>query len=194
MTVDRPNDFVLRARVFSPSETGPGATSRAAYGEGRGSAKPRLRASLHQEAVRAGGGRCTILETPGLTKVFRGFVAVSNVNVNLNLNVRRGAIRALIGPDGAGKTTFFNRLTRFLEPTAGRILFNGVDITREKPADIARRGIIRSFQISAVFPHLTCSRTCGWRCSGPLAPLSSCCRAGAFLPRAITRACRAIPT
>jgi branched-chain amino acid transport system ATP-binding protein len=93
----------------------------------------------------------TILETRGLTKEFKGFVAVDNVS----LTVRRGAIHALIGPNGAGKTTTFNLLTKFLPPTAGTILFNGKDITREKPADIARRGVIRSFQISAVFPNLT---------------------------------------
>src|SRR6188768_130203 len=93
----------------------------------------------------------TILETRGLTKEFKGFVAVSNVN----LKVRRGSIHALIGPNGAGKTTTFNLLTHFLEPTAGTILFNGADITGEKPAEIARRGIVRSFQISATFPHLT---------------------------------------
>jgi branched-chain amino acid transport system ATP-binding protein len=94
----------------------------------------------------------TILETRGLTKEFKGFVAVDNVSVR----VRRGAIHALIGPNGAGKTTFFNLLTKFLPPTAGSILFKGDDITRERPADIARRGMIRSFQISAVFPNLTC--------------------------------------
>ena len=93
----------------------------------------------------------TILETRGLTKEFKGFVAVDNVN----LRVRRGAIHALIGPNGAGKTTTFNLLTKFLVPTAGTILFNGQDITRERPADVARRGVIRSFQISAVFPNLT---------------------------------------
>ena len=92
-----------------------------------------------------------ILETRGLTKEFKGFVAVQDVS----LKVRRGSIHALIGPNGAGKTTCFNLLTKFLEPTAGQILYNGVDITREQPAEIARRGIIRSFQISAVFPHLT---------------------------------------
>ena len=92
-----------------------------------------------------------ILETRGLTKEFKGFVAVRDVG----LKVRRGTIHALIGPNGAGKTTCFNLLTKFLEPTAGAIVYNGVDITREKPAEIARRGTIRSFQISAVFPHLT---------------------------------------
>jgi branched-chain amino acid transport system ATP-binding protein len=93
----------------------------------------------------------TILETRGLTKEFKGFVAVDNVN----LRVRRGAIHALIGPNGAGKTTFFNLLTKFLPPTRGQILYKGEDITRLQPAEIARRGVIRSFQISAVFPNLS---------------------------------------
>jgi branched-chain amino acid transport system ATP-binding protein len=92
-----------------------------------------------------------ILKTESLTKSFGGFTAVSNVN----LRVQRGTIHALIGPNGAGKTTCFNLLTKFLEPTAGHIKFNGLDITKEKPAQIAKRGIIRSFQISAVFPHMT---------------------------------------
>ncbi len=92
-----------------------------------------------------------ILVTEGLVKEFKGFVAVAGVD----LKVRRGEIHALIGPNGAGKTTCFNLLTKFLEPTRGRILFNGADITRERPERIARRGIVRSFQISAVFPHLT---------------------------------------
>src|SRR4051812_4644611 len=93
----------------------------------------------------------TILETRGLTKEFKGFVAVDHVD----LKVRRGTIHALIGPNGAGKTTTFNLLTKFLQPTSGAILFKGQDITRDRPADVARRGIIRSFQISAVFPNLT---------------------------------------
>src|ERR1700693_5684480 len=92
-----------------------------------------------------------ILETENLSKEFKGFTAVNNVN----LQVRRGHIHALIGPNGAGKTTCFNLLTKFLVPTAGKILFNGRDITTAAPAQIARQGIIRSFQISAVFPHLT---------------------------------------
>jgi branched-chain amino acid transport system ATP-binding protein len=92
-----------------------------------------------------------ILETRGLTKEFKGFVAVNQVD----LKVQRGHIHALIGPNGAGKTTFFNLLTKFLHPTSGTILFNGNDITTEKPAQTARRGIVRSFQISAVFPHMT---------------------------------------
>ncbi len=93
----------------------------------------------------------TILETKALTKEFKGFVAVDRVN----LKVKRGTIHALIGPNGAGKTTCFNLLTKFLPPTSGQILFKGEDITGEAPAHIARRGIIRSFQISAVFPHLS---------------------------------------
>ena len=93
----------------------------------------------------------TILETEGLTKEFRGFVAVDEVS----LRVEKGSIHALIGPNGAGKTTCFNLLTHFLEPTRGAIRFKGQDITGRKPADIARLGLVRSFQISAVFPHLT---------------------------------------
>lgn len=92
-----------------------------------------------------------VLETRGLSKTFEGFSAVENVD----LRIRRGHIHALIGPNGAGKTTVFNLLSKFIIPSQGRILFNGEDITREKPADIALRGIIRSFQISAVFPNLT---------------------------------------
>ena len=92
-----------------------------------------------------------ILDTCGLTKEFKGFVAVNKVD----LRVQRGHIHALIGPNGAGKTTFFNLLTKFLHPTSGSITFNGIDITTEKPAQTARRGIVRSFQISAVFPHMS---------------------------------------
>ena len=92
-----------------------------------------------------------ILETRGLTKEFKGFVAVQDVS----LSVRRGSIHALIGPNGAGKTTCFNLLTHFLEPTRGQILYNGREITGSSPASIARMGLVRSFQISAVFPHLT---------------------------------------
>ena len=92
-----------------------------------------------------------ILETEGLTKEFKGFVAVSDVN----LRVRRGTIHALIGPNGAGKTTCFNLLTKFLPSTRGVIRFNGRDITSAKPAGVARMGMVRSFQISAVYPHLS---------------------------------------
>ena len=96
-------------------------------------------------------GQEVILETRTLLKAFKGFIAVDGVS----LRVRRGEVHALIGPNGAGKTTFFNLLTKFLQPTSGVILYHGKDITRERPADIARRGIVRSFQICAVFPHLT---------------------------------------
>jgi branched-chain amino acid transport system ATP-binding protein len=92
-----------------------------------------------------------ILETRDLTREFKGFTAVNGVN----LRVRRGTIHALIGPNGAGKTTCFNLLTKFLPPTKGRILYAGEDITAMKPAAVARRGLVRSFQISAVFPHMT---------------------------------------
>ena len=92
-----------------------------------------------------------ILETKGLTKEFAGFTAVRDVN----LRVRRGSIHALIGPNGAGKTTCFNLLTKFLQPTRGSITYKGADITAMAPADVARLGLVRSFQISAVFPHLT---------------------------------------
>jgi branched-chain amino acid transport system ATP-binding protein len=92
-----------------------------------------------------------ILETKLLTKEFKGFTAVNSVN----LKVQRGHIHALIGPNGAGKTSCFNLLTKFLVPSSGQILFNNRDITSAAPAHIARNGLIRSFQISAVFPHLT---------------------------------------
>jgi branched-chain amino acid transport system ATP-binding protein len=93
----------------------------------------------------------TILETRQLTKEFKGFVAVKDVS----LRVRRGTIHALIGPNGAGKTTCFNLLTHFLTPTRGHIHYNGREITGSRPAVIARMGLVRSFQISAVFPNLT---------------------------------------
>jgi branched-chain amino acid transport system ATP-binding protein len=93
----------------------------------------------------------TVLETEDLTKDFAGFVAVRSVN----LRVARGSIHAMIGPNGAGKTTCFNLLSKFLKPTRGRIMFDGRDITALKPADVAQLGLVRSFQISAVFPHLT---------------------------------------
>ncbi|NMG17023.1 ABC transporter ATP-binding protein [Aromatoleum bremense] len=92
-----------------------------------------------------------ILETRGLSKNFKGFAAVSDVS----LKVRRGSIHALIGPNGAGKTTFFNLVTKFLPPSSGTIHFKGEDITHEAPAVSARRGFVRSFQISATFPHLS---------------------------------------
>ena len=106
-------------------------------------------------AVLADGGEAqaspAILSARGLTKAFKGFLAVKNVD----LDVREGAIHALIGPNGAGKTTVFNLLTKFLPPTSGRISYAGRDITGLAPAEVARAGLVRSFQISAVFPHLT---------------------------------------
>ena len=92
-----------------------------------------------------------VIETRELTKEFMGFVAVKNVN----LKVRRHSIHAIIGPNGAGKSTCFNLITKFHPPTTGTILFNGRDITQLSPSQIAREGLVRSFQISAVFPHLT---------------------------------------
>lgn len=92
-----------------------------------------------------------ILQTQGLNKEFLGFSAVSGVD----LKVKRGSIHALIGPNGAGKTTVFNLLTKFHQPTSGKIHFNGIDITRDSQVQVARRGMIRSFQISATFSHLT---------------------------------------
>ncbi|WP_340108696.1 ABC transporter ATP-binding protein [Pikeienuella sp. HZG-20] len=92
-----------------------------------------------------------MLQATGLTKEFKGFVAVNNVD----LSVEKGTIHALIGPNGAGKTTCFNLLTKFLQPTSGKIVYAGRDITGLSPAAIARLGIVRSFQISAVFNDLT---------------------------------------
>jgi branched-chain amino acid transport system ATP-binding protein len=141
-----------------------------------------------------------ILETRDLTKEFKGFVAVNKVN----LRVRRGSIHALIGPNGAGKTTCFNLLTKFLVPSSGQILFDGTDITADKPAVIARRGVIRSFQISAVFPHLTVlenvrvalQRKLGtsfhfWRAEGSLAVLDA--QVHELLRAVDLEACAAIP-
>src|SRR6266704_5148028 len=92
-----------------------------------------------------------ILQTEDMTKEFAGFVAVNSVN----LRVKRGTVHALIGPNGAGKTTCFNLLTKFLQPTRGRIMYKGRDITAMAPADVAQLGMVRSFQISPVFRHLT---------------------------------------
>ncbi|MGI6853815.1 ABC transporter ATP-binding protein [Mesorhizobium sp. 1B3] len=99
----------------------------------------------------ATGSDDVLLETRSLTKDFKGFTVVSGVD----LAVMAGTVHALIGPNGAGKTTMFNLLTKFIEPSGGTILFNGEDVTRQKPYAIARRGVVRSFQISATFPHLT---------------------------------------
>jgi branched-chain amino acid transport system ATP-binding protein len=106
-------------------------------------------AALPRDASVAKGDN--VLEARGLTKVFGGFAAVKDVN----LSVRRGSIHALIGPNGAGKTTCFNLLTKTLTPTGGRILFDGQDISSLRTSEVARRGMVRSFQISATFPNLT---------------------------------------
>lgn len=92
-----------------------------------------------------------VIETAGLSKRFQGFTAVSG----LNLKIRRNGIHALIGPNGAGKSTVFNLLTKFISPSEGTILYNGLDITDKKPDEVARLGMVRSFQISAIFPGLT---------------------------------------
>jgi branched-chain amino acid transport system ATP-binding protein len=107
--------------------------------------------AVPQDAAAASAAPAPILSATGLTKEFKGFVAVKDVN----LAVREGSIHALIGPNGAGKTTVFNLLTKFLTPTRGQISFRGQDITRLAPADVARLGLVRSFQISAVFGHLS---------------------------------------
>src|SRR6185436_18116742 len=92
-----------------------------------------------------------ILQTNGLTKEFKGFTAVNKVN----LKVKRGTVHSLIGPNGAGKTTCFNLITKFLEPTSGTIRYNARDVTKARPAEVSRLGMVRSFQISSTFPHLT---------------------------------------
>jgi branched-chain amino acid transport system ATP-binding protein len=112
-----------------------------------------VRCGVGQPSVHAALAMTTehILQTQGLTKDFRGFVAVKSVD----LQVRRHSVHALIGPNGAGKTTCFNLLTKFVTPSAGTITYRGIDITHWKPAQITQLGLVRSFQISAVFPHLT---------------------------------------
>ncbi len=110
-----------------------------------------LTASPDQSRLKSADTRQTILEARGLTKSFRGFVAVDKVD----LKIQRGGIHALIGPNGAGKTTVFNLLTRFIPPTSGNILLFGEDITRQSAHALARHGVVRSFQISATFPHLS---------------------------------------
>jgi branched-chain amino acid transport system ATP-binding protein len=92
-----------------------------------------------------------ILAARGLTRSFSGFTAVKAVD----LTVRRNTVHSVIGPNGAGKSTLFNLLTRFLDPNAGNIIYKGVDVTRTSPAQLARQGMVRSFQIAVVFPHLT---------------------------------------
>ena len=92
-----------------------------------------------------------VLSARGLRRDFGAFTAVKNVD----LDVHHARVHALIGPNGAGKTTVFNLLTKFLQPTHGTITLLGTDITRTPPDKVARMGLVRSFQISAVFPHLT---------------------------------------
>lgn len=92
-----------------------------------------------------------VLSARDLRRDFGGFTAVNNVN----LDVHHAKVHALIGPNGAGKTTVFNLLTKFLQPTSGQITLLGHDITKTPPARVARMGLVRSFQISAIFPHLT---------------------------------------
>jgi branched-chain amino acid transport system ATP-binding protein len=110
---------------------------------------------MQAEGTQTGSGGAMsdgyIVETEGLAKEFKGFFAVRDVS----LRVRQGTIHALIGPNGAGKTTCFNLISKFLTPTHGTIRFKGRDITAAKPHDVARMGMVRSFQISAVFPHLS---------------------------------------
>ena len=93
-----------------------------------------------------------VIQTQKLTKIYPGNMKAVDA---IDFEVKAGEIFAFLGPNGAGKTTCFNLLTKFLKPSSGVILFNGQDITQDAPAQIARRGIIRSFQISAVFPHLS---------------------------------------
>lgn len=112
-----------------------------AVGVGRGAS--RIAGDAGDEAV--------ILQTFGLTKSFGPFTVVDR----LDLSIRRNTIHALIGPNGAGKTTVFNLLTKFLMPSAGRIIYKGIDITRKTPAEVALLRIARSFQISAIFPDMT---------------------------------------
>jgi branched-chain amino acid transport system ATP-binding protein len=132
-----------------------GAGGGLASGSGEGHTHLQRRPRKGREGKQRSGSQVqvsdTILETEGLTKEFRGFVAVSDVT----LRVRRGTIHGLIGPNGAGKTTCFNLLTKFLPPTRGTIRYEGHDITGMRPAEVARLGLVRSFQISAVFPHLS---------------------------------------
>ena len=120
-----------------------------------------------------------VLQTVGLTKTFSGFIAVNN----LDLKIKRGSVHALIGPNGAGKTTVFNLLTNFLPPTAGKIYFNDEDITGMAPAEVARRGLVRSFQISAVFPSLTVINNIRIALQRPQGLATQCWRSDKILDR-----------
>jgi len=92
-----------------------------------------------------------IVTTRNLTKSLAGYRAVDDVS----LAIEEGSIHAIIGPNGAGKTTFFNLLSGFVAPSAGSIAFRGSEISGLQPAAIARLGIVRSFQINSIFPHLS---------------------------------------
>ena len=106
---------------------------------------------MNAPSLQSLGEQRAVLSARGLSRRFGGFLAVNNVDID----VFHGEIHALIGPNGAGKTTVFNLLTKFLQPTAGKITLMGEDITSTSPDRVARMGLVRSFQISAVFPHLT---------------------------------------
>jgi len=110
-----------------------------------------LQKSSHTHTPRKNAAGTPILRAHKLGKNFSGFAAVESVD----LNVAEGSIHALVGPNGAGKTTCFNLLSKFLEPSSGEIFFRDRNITRMRPADVARLGMVRSFQISATFPHMT---------------------------------------
>src|SRR6266850_1004048 len=140
-----------RPGVTTPDKLRPGTTFREQAGVAAACCPEKMCGEAAMAAAPQSIADSFIIETRHLTKEFSGFVAVSNVD----LRVRRGQVHALIGPNGAGKTTFLNLLTKFQIPTRGQILYRGEDITFEKPAEVARRGIVRSFQLSAVFPHLT---------------------------------------
>ena len=107
----------------------------------------------------------SILETRGLTRRFGGLAAVDGVD----LAVARGEVRSIIGPNGAGKTTLFNLITGALPPTAGRILLAGEDVTGWAPAAVFRRGMVRSFQVSQIFPRLTAREHVSLMVNGRLA-------------------------
>lgn len=92
-----------------------------------------------------------ILSTRDVVKVYAGFTALDGVS----LDVTEGTVHAIIGPNGAGKTTLFNVLSGFAPATRGSVRFAGTEIAHLDPAGIARMGMVRSFQINSIFPHLT---------------------------------------
>ena len=93
----------------------------------------------------------SILRLDGITRRFGGLVAVDNVS----LDIAEKGITAIIGPNGAGKTTLFNIISGFMTPSAGRVTFAGEDITSMRPDRIAKRGLIRTFQLVQLFESLT---------------------------------------